>query len=302
MLRMSNSGRWSHWRGAGWFGATLLCVFISTLALVGPLGVTSAFAATSAQVTVNAGQSLGTLTSMSRGVNTAVWDGNLLDSAAASALQNAGITMLRYPGGSTSDVYHWQSNSNVAGQGTDNSADNFDAYMNMVQSIGAQTIITVDYGGGTPAEAAGWGQPLPAGTARGVALHESFGSVVAQVIEVTRQDGQPRVKRVVCAIDCGTVVNPGIVVRQMESCIVFGLTAALWGRIDIVDGEVRQKSFPDHPLMTMAQCPVIETHLVASDGPPTGVGEPGLPPVAPALANAWFALTGERRRKLPLLT
>ncbi|HVU70589.1 MAG TPA: cellulose-binding protein, partial [Ktedonobacteraceae bacterium] len=158
MSRMSNSGRWSHWRGAGWFGATLLCVFISTLALVGPLGVTSAFAATSAQVTVNAGQSLGTLTSMSRGVNTAVWDGNLLDSAAASALQNAGITMLRYPGGSTSDVYHWQSNSNVAGQGTDNSADNFDAYMNMVQSIGAQTIITVDYGGGTPAEAAGWVQ------------------------------------------------------------------------------------------------------------------------------------------------
>lgn len=150
------------------------------------------------------------------------------------------------------------------------------------------------------AEAAGWGQPLPAGVARGVAVHESFGSVVAQVVEVTKQDGQPRVKRVVCAIDCGTVVNPGIVVRQMESCIVFGLTAALWGRIDIVDGEVQQKSFPDHPLMTMAQCPVIETHLLPGDGPPTGVGEPGLPLVAPALANAWFALTGERKRKLQL--
>jgi isoquinoline 1-oxidoreductase subunit beta len=152
------------------------------------------------------------------------------------------------------------------------------------------------------AEAAGWGQPLPEGLARGVAVHESFGSVVAQVVEVTKQDGRPRVKRVVCAIDCGIVVNPGIVVRQMESCIVFGLTAALWGRIDIVDGEVQQKSFPDHPLMTMAQCPVIETHLLPGDGPPTGVGEPGLPPVAPALANAWFALTGDRKRKLPLMS
>ncbi|HEY8876015.1 MAG TPA: molybdopterin cofactor-binding domain-containing protein [Roseateles sp.] len=152
------------------------------------------------------------------------------------------------------------------------------------------------------AEAAGWGQPLPAGVARGVAVHESFGSIVAQVMEVTKRDGKPWVKRVVCAIDCGTVVNPGIVVRQMESCIVFGLTAALWGRIDIVGGEVQQKNFPDHPLLTMAQCPVIETHLVASDGPPTGVGEPGLPPVAPALGNAWFALTGERKRKLPFVS
>jgi len=150
------------------------------------------------------------------------------------------------------------------------------------------------------AEMAGWGQALPAGVARGVAVHESFGSIVAQVVEVTKVEGKPRVKRVVCAIDCGTVVNPGIVVRQMESCIVFGLTAALWGRIDIVGGEVQQKSFPDHPLLTLAQCPAIETYFVPSDGPPTGVGEPGLPPVAPALANAWFALTGERKRSLPL--
>jgi isoquinoline 1-oxidoreductase subunit beta len=124
---------------------------------------------------------------------------------------------------------------------------------------------------------------------------------VAQVVEVVKQGQGPRVKRVVCAIDCGTVVNPGIVVRQMESCIVFGLTAALWGRIDIADGEVQQKNFPNHPLMTLAQCPVIETHLVSSEGPPSGVGEPGLPPVAPALANAWFSLTGERRRSLPLM-
>jgi isoquinoline 1-oxidoreductase subunit beta len=151
------------------------------------------------------------------------------------------------------------------------------------------------------AEAAGWGQRPPAGVARGVALHESFGSIVAQVLEVVKDKGQPRVRRVVCVIDCGTVVNPAIVVRQMESGIVFGLTAALWGRIDIVGSEVQQKNFPGHPLLTLAQCPVIETHLMDSDGPATGVGEPATPPVAPALANAWFALTGERRRSLPLI-
>lgn len=150
------------------------------------------------------------------------------------------------------------------------------------------------------ADAAGWGRPLPPGVARGVAVHESFGSIVAQVVEVTKQDGRPRVRRVVCAIDCGTVVNPGIVVRQVESGIVFGLTAALWGRIDVVGGEVRQRNFDTHPLLTLAQCPVIETHLLPSDGPPTGVGEPATPPVAPAVGNAWFALTAERKRKLPL--
>ncbi|MBI3348481.1 MAG: xanthine dehydrogenase family protein molybdopterin-binding subunit [Burkholderiales bacterium] len=150
------------------------------------------------------------------------------------------------------------------------------------------------------AEAAGWGQPLPAGTARGVAVHESFGSIVAQVVEVVKRSGQPRVNRVVCAIDCGTVVNPGIVVRQVESGVVFGLTAALWGRIDIVASQVQQQNFPDQPLLTLAQCPVIETYFVPSDGPPTGVGEPATPLVAPALANAWFALTGERLRRLPL--
>ncbi|WP_343625052.1 xanthine dehydrogenase family protein molybdopterin-binding subunit [Roseateles puraquae] len=151
------------------------------------------------------------------------------------------------------------------------------------------------------AEAAGWGQPLPAGVARGVALHESFGSIVAQVVEVTQLAGRPRVRRVVCAVDCGTVVNPGVVARQMESGIVFGLTAALYGRIDVVRSEVQQKNLPDQPLLPLAECPVIETYFVPSDGPPTGVGEPGTPPMAPALANAWFALTGERRRNLPLI-
>lgn len=150
------------------------------------------------------------------------------------------------------------------------------------------------------AEKAGWGQALTKGRARGLALHESFGSIVAQVLELSLEGGKPRVHRIVCAIDCGIVVNPGIVAQQMESAVIFGLTAALFGRIDIKGGEVQQKSFPDYPLLTLAQTPVIETHLIQSEHPPSGVGEPGTPPVAPALANAWFALTGERKRRLPL--
>jgi isoquinoline 1-oxidoreductase beta subunit len=147
---------------------------------------------------------------------------------------------------------------------------------------------------------AGWGTPLPTGRARGAALHASFGSIVAQVLEVGLDAGEPRVHRVVCAIDCGTVVNPGIVAQQMESGVVFGLTAALHGRIDLDGGVVRQKNFPDYPLLTLARTPRIETHIVASTHPPAGVGEPGVPPVAPALANALFALTGQRLRELPL--
>lgn len=152
------------------------------------------------------------------------------------------------------------------------------------------------------AEKAGWGQALPTGVARGLALHESFGSIVAQVLELRlTPDGQPRVLRVVCALDCGRVVNPAIVERQMESAIIFGLSAALWGRIDIgPEGVVRQSGFADYPLLSLAQTPRIETHVLASTNPPGGVGEPGVPPVAPALANALFALTGERRRRLPL--
>lgn len=150
------------------------------------------------------------------------------------------------------------------------------------------------------AQKAGWGTPLPAGTARGVALHESFGSIVAQVVEATLLDGKPRVQRVVCAADVGTVVNPGIVAQQMESAIVFALSAALYGRIDIVGSVVQQSNFPNHPILTLAQAPRIETHLVASTNPPGGVGEPGTPPLAPALAQALFALTGRRHRALPL--
>jgi isoquinoline 1-oxidoreductase beta subunit len=148
---------------------------------------------------------------------------------------------------------------------------------------------------------AGWGTPLPAGRARGLALHESFGSIVAQVLEVSLTAHGPSVHRVTAAVDCGTVVNPGIVAQQMESGVMFGLAAAFTGRVDIVNGVVRQKNLPDLPPLTLAQTPLIETHIVPSSRPPTGMGEPGLPPVAPALANALFVLSGQRLRELPLM-
>jgi isoquinoline 1-oxidoreductase subunit beta len=150
------------------------------------------------------------------------------------------------------------------------------------------------------AEKADWGSKLPAGHARGVALHESFGSVVAEVAEVSLEAGVPRVHRIVCAMDCGTVVNPAIVAQQLEGSVILGLTAALYGKIDIVGGAVQQGNFPDYPMIRMAQAPRVETWLIASDRAPSGVGEPGVPPVAPAVANALFALTGKRHRQLPL--
>jgi isoquinoline 1-oxidoreductase beta subunit len=151
------------------------------------------------------------------------------------------------------------------------------------------------------AEKAAWGTPLPAGHARGVALHESFGSIVAQVVEVSLQDGKPRVHQVVCAIDCGTVINPMLVAQQMEGSVVFALTAALYGRIDIRDGVVQQRNFDNSPLLSLALTPVVHTWTVPSDRAPAGVGEPGVPPLAPALANALFVLTGKRQRALPLV-
>jgi isoquinoline 1-oxidoreductase beta subunit len=149
-------------------------------------------------------------------------------------------------------------------------------------------------------ERAGWGARPPApGHAFGVALHESFGSVVAQVAEVSVERGLPRVHRVVCAIDCGTVVNPQIVAQQMEGAVVFGLTAALHGRIDIRDGAVQQGNFPDYPMLTLAAAPEVETYIVPSERTPSGVGEPGVPPIAPAVANALYVLTSRRHRSLP---
>ena len=148
---------------------------------------------------------------------------------------------------------------------------------------------------------AGWGSKLAAGHAHGVALHESFGSIVAQVAEVSLKDGVPRVHQVFCAIDCGTVVNPDTVAQQMESSVIFGLTAALYGKIDIKDGVVQQTNFPTYPMVQLAQSPVVQTFIVPSTRPPSGVGEPGLPPIAPAVGNALFALTGKRLRSLPLV-
>ena len=124
---------------------------------------------------------------------------------------------------------------------------------------------------------------------------------MAEVVEVSLQDRKPRVHRVVCAVDCGIVVNPNTVAQQMESAVIFGLTAALYGRIDIKDGVVQQSNFNDYPMVQLAQAPVVETWIVPSTRAPAGVGEPGVPPLAPAVANALFALTGKRQRALPLV-
>jgi isoquinoline 1-oxidoreductase beta subunit len=154
----------------------------------------------------------------------------------------------------------------------------------------------------TAATEAGWGKPLPPGSGRGIALRASFGSIVAQVAEVSVPDGQTlQVKRVTCAIDCGPVVNPAIVRIQMESGIIYGLSAALYGEITLADGAVEQSNFPDYDAVRLADAPVMAVHLV--DGGSSfigGVGEPGTPPIAPAVANAVFAATGKRLRSLPL--
>ncbi len=153
---------------------------------------------------------------------------------------------------------------------------------------------------------AGWpGPPQPAAdgakTALGVALHESFGTIVAQVAEVSvAADNTIRVHRVCCAIDCGTPVNPNLIRQQMESAIVFGLSAAFFGEIAIRNGQVQQSNFHDVPALRIAACPAIETAILPSTEPPEGVGEPGTPPIAPAVANALFTLTGQRLRSLPL--
>jgi isoquinoline 1-oxidoreductase beta subunit len=147
---------------------------------------------------------------------------------------------------------------------------------------------------------AGWDRPLPQGRALGIALHESFGAIVAQVVEVGLEDGQPQVYRVVCAVDCGIVINPDTLVAQMESGIVYGLSAALWGQINFQNGEVQQSNFPDYEVIRMANMPVIDTVIIPSAEAPGGAGEPGTPPTAPAVANALFQLTGKRARDLPL--
>ncbi len=150
------------------------------------------------------------------------------------------------------------------------------------------------------AEKAGWGTPLPEGRARGVAVHESFNSYVAQVAEVTvGADGSFSVDRVVCAVDCGIAVNPDVIRAQMEGGIGFGLSPALLSEITFADGQVVQSNFHDYQVIRIEHMPEVEVHIVPSAEPPTGVGEPGTPVIAPAVANALRAATGQRLTRMP---
>lgn len=151
------------------------------------------------------------------------------------------------------------------------------------------------------AQKANWGTKLPAGVGRGIAAHFSFDSYVAQVVEASvEKNGNVHVHRVVCAVDCGRVINPDTVKAQMEGGIIFGLTAALKTEITLKEGRVEQSNFHDYQMLRIFESPQIEVHIVPSTENPTGVGEPGVPPVAPALANAIFAATGKRIRRLPI--
>jgi len=149
------------------------------------------------------------------------------------------------------------------------------------------------------AEKGGWSEAAPEGRKRGIAVHKSFGSYVAELVELSLEHGEIKVHKVVCVVDCGQVVNPDIVTMQMESGIVFGITAALYGEINLQDSRVMQSNFHDYQMLRANQCPDIEVHVVDSDAPPTGVGEPGLPPIAAAMASALYQATGVRHTRLP---
>jgi isoquinoline 1-oxidoreductase subunit beta len=153
------------------------------------------------------------------------------------------------------------------------------------------------------AEKAGWGQPLPQRVGRGVSVQHAFATYMAQVAEVeVSKDGAVRVRRVVCAVDCGTVVNPDTVQAQIQSAVVFGVTAALYGEITLKDGRVEQTNFDTYQMLRINEAPAIEVHIVRSSEPPGGMGEAGTSAIAPAVANAIFAATGKRLRKLPIDT
>jgi len=152
------------------------------------------------------------------------------------------------------------------------------------------------------AKQAGWGKPLGKDRSRGIAVHESFGTFVAQVVELSRRKDAIHIERVVCAVDCGVAVNPQIVAMQMESGIGYGLSAALAGAITLKDGVVEQSNFHDYPVVRINQMPKIEVHIVPSADKPSGVGEPATPVIAPALANAILALNAKPVRALPLST
>ncbi len=150
------------------------------------------------------------------------------------------------------------------------------------------------------ASAAGWGSPLPKGKGRGIAVAEAFGTYVAQVAEVTvAPDGKIKVDRVVCAVDCGTPINPDVITAQMEGGVGFGLGAVLYGAITLKDGQVEQTNFDAYQVLRIDEMPKVEVHIVSSSEAPTGVGEPGVAPIGPAVANAVFAVTAKRLRVLP---
>jgi isoquinoline 1-oxidoreductase beta subunit len=155
------------------------------------------------------------------------------------------------------------------------------------------------------AEKAGWGTPSPAGIYRGAAVHEFHGTVVAMIADASIGDsGEIKIPRVVSAVDCGRAINPAIVKAQVSGGLIFGLTAALLGEVTLKNGQVQQSNFDDFPILTMAETPDIEVHLIDSQEPPTGIGETGVPPIAPpiapAVANALSAAVGKRIRKLPI--
>jgi isoquinoline 1-oxidoreductase beta subunit len=150
------------------------------------------------------------------------------------------------------------------------------------------------------ADKAGWNTPLPAGHARGLAVHESFGSIVAQVAEVSIEQGKIRVHQVTCAVDCGTVVNPLGLEAQIQGSIAFGLSAALYGKLTFAEGRVQQSNFHDYPVVRMYEMPRVSVHVIHSKAKMGGIGEPATAPIAPAVANAVFALTKQRLRTLPL--
>jgi isoquinoline 1-oxidoreductase beta subunit len=151
------------------------------------------------------------------------------------------------------------------------------------------------------AEKAGWGQPLPDRVGRGISVQTSFGTYMAQVAEVeVGKDGGVRVRRVVCALDAGSVVNPDTIEAQVQGAVIFGITAALYGEITIAKGRVEQANFDTYQMLRINEAPAIEVHIVRNFEPPGGMGEPGTSAIVPAVANAIFAATGRRLRKMPV--